>query len=68
MAAANMSWQLAVVVLVPIVGGFKLDEAIHTLPVFTILGFVVAMASMAIVVKRHLDAIVLSKDGDKKNK
>lgn len=53
-AASNMSWQLAVVVLVPIIGGFKLDEYLNTVPTLTIIGFVLAMAGMAVVVWRQL--------------
>lgn len=53
-AALNMSWQLAVVVLLPIVGGFKLDEHFHSLPLWTISGFVLAMLGMAVVVWRQL--------------
>jgi len=54
MAALNMSWQLAIVVLVPVIGGFKLDEHLHSLPLWTITGFVVAMIGMAAVVWRQL--------------
>ncbi len=46
MAAMNMSWQLAVVVLVPIIGGFELDQKLDTLPALTIAGFFIAMAGM----------------------
>ncbi len=53
-AAMNMSWQLAVVVLVPIIGGFELDKKLDTLPALTIIGFLVAMAGMAAVVWRQL--------------
>ncbi|HVX56757.1 MAG TPA: AtpZ/AtpI family protein [Candidatus Saccharimonadales bacterium] len=53
-AAANMSWQLAIVVLVPIVGGFELDEKLGCLPLLTIIGFVIAMVGMALVVWRQL--------------
>lgn len=53
-AAANMSWQLAIVVLVPIVGGFKLDGVFTTTPLLTIIGFVVAIIGMAAVVWRQL--------------
>lgn len=53
-AALNMSWQLAVVVLVPIIGGFELDKKLHMLPLLTIVGFVLAMVGMAIVVWRQL--------------
>ncbi len=53
-AAANMSWQLALVVLIPVIGGVKLDEHFNTLPVWTIIGFVVALVGMAAVVWRQL--------------
>jgi len=53
-AAANMSWQLAIVVLAPVIGGFKLDEALNTTPVLTIVGFILAMVGMAAVVWRQL--------------
>ena len=53
-AAANMSWQLAIVVLVPIVGGFELDKKLNTLPALTIVGFVAAMVGMGAVVWRQL--------------
>jgi hypothetical protein len=53
-AATNMSWQLAVVVLVPIIGGFELDQKLDTLPALTIAGFFVAMAGMGVVVWRQL--------------
>lgn len=54
MSALNMSWQLAVVVLVPIIGGFKLDQKLDTLPALTIAGFFIAMAGMGLVVWRQL--------------
>lgn len=45
--ALDMSWRLAIVVLVPIVGGFKLDQKLATTPWLTVLGFVLAMVGMA---------------------
>lgn len=54
MAAMNMSWQLAIVVLVPIIGGFKLDQHYQTLPLWTIVGFILAMIGMAIIVWRQV--------------
>ncbi len=53
-AAFNMSWQLAIVVLVPIIGGFELDKKLNTLPALTIVGFVMAMVGMGAVVWRQL--------------
>jgi uncharacterized membrane protein YhaH (DUF805 family) len=55
-SALNMSWQLAIVVLVPVVGGFKLDQKLHSLPVLTMIGFIVAIVCMVIVVQRQLKA------------
>jgi F0F1-type ATP synthase assembly protein I len=52
--ALDMSWRLAAAVLVPIIGGFKLDEALKTTPVLTITGFVLAMGGMALVMWQTL--------------
>jgi F0F1-type ATP synthase assembly protein I len=43
-AVMDMSWRLAIVVLIPIVGGFKVDEKLKTSPIFVIVGFLLAMA------------------------
>jgi F0F1-type ATP synthase assembly protein I len=53
-AALNMSWQLAIVVLVPVIGGFELDKKLNTVPALTIVGFLLAMGGMAFVVWRQL--------------
>lgn len=53
-AVMGMSWQLAVVVLVPIVGGFELDKAFATSPLLIIIGFIVAIAGFTMIVKRQL--------------
>lgn len=52
--ALDMSWRLAIVVLVPIIGGFKLDEALEMTPLLTIVGFLMAMTGMALVCWRTL--------------
>lgn len=44
--ALNMSWQLAIVVIGPIVGGHYLDEYFKTTPIWTIAGFVAALAGV----------------------
>lgn len=54
-AALDMSWRLAIVVLVPIIGGFELDQRWHTEPAFLIIGFLVAGAGTAIILKQTLD-------------
>lgn len=53
-AALDMSWRLAIVVLVPIIGGFELDKATGTAPALTILGFILAMFGLYAILKRTL--------------
>jgi len=50
----DMTWRLAIVVLVPIVGGFELDRRLETTPVFTVVGFFLAMGGMALVMWQTL--------------
>ena len=47
-----MSWQLAVVVVVPIVGGHYLDQRLHTAPWLILLGVLIAGAGMLMVMVR----------------
>lgn len=47
--ALDMSWRLAVAVLVPIIGGFELDQHLGTEPLLVIVGFFLAMGGMALV-------------------
>ncbi len=49
-ATLTMSWQLAIVVLVPIIGGYELDKKLHMTPILTIVGFILAMIGMGLVV------------------
>lgn len=51
--AFSMSWQLAIVVLAPIFGGYKLDEYAQSSPVWTIVGFVIAVIGAGAVVWRQ---------------
>lgn len=55
--ALDMSWRLAIVVLLPIIGGFKLDEHFDSAPLLTIIGFLVAMAGMALVLWQMLKTV-----------
>jgi F0F1-type ATP synthase assembly protein I len=55
--ALDMSWRLAIVVLVPIIGGFELDKKFNTSPLLTIVGFILAMVGMALVLKRMLKVV-----------
>jgi len=54
-ATLSMSWQLAIVVLIPVVGGFKLDQHFNILPLWTIVGFIIAMAGAVLVIKKSLN-------------
>jgi F0F1-type ATP synthase assembly protein I len=51
MTVLNMSWQLAIAVLVPIVGGSKLDDHFGTAPWLTLAGLALALALSIMVVK-----------------
>lgn len=51
-ALLDMSWRLAITVLVPIIGGFELDEHLGTAPVLTIIGFLLAMVGVFVIMKR----------------
>lgn len=51
-STADMSWRLAITVVVPIVAGVKLDEYFHTSPSLTLLGFMVAATGGSAVVWR----------------
>ena len=55
--ALDMSWRLAIVVLVPIIGGFELDKKLNTSPLLTIVGFVFAMLGMALVLWRMIQIV-----------
>jgi F0F1-type ATP synthase assembly protein I len=54
-ATLTMSWQLAIVVLVPVIGGFEIDKHFGSSPVGTIIGFLIAMVGFGLVVKKTLD-------------
>ena len=56
-ATLTMSWQLAIVVLVPIIGGFELDRKTHTAPLLTIVGFILAMIGTGVIVWRQLQLV-----------
>ncbi len=50
----SMGWQLAVAVLVPLLGGNLIDRSLGTLPWFTLLGMILGMAGMIVVVRHAL--------------
>jgi undecaprenyl pyrophosphate phosphatase UppP len=47
--ALQMTWQLAVAVLVPVIGGVELDKALNTNLVFTLIGLAVALLCSGLV-------------------
>ncbi len=53
-AVMDMSWQLALVVLIPIIGGYELDRHLNTTPWLLVLGFILASAGTYVVMKRML--------------
>ena len=50
----GMSWQMAIAVLVPTVGGYKLDAIYGTTPYLTIIGLLLALAGMVAIVVRAI--------------
>lgn len=52
--ALDMSWRLALTVLIPLVGGFELDKALNTQPYLTILGTLAAIAGVGLIMRRTL--------------
>lgn len=44
-SSINMGWQLAVTVIVPLVGGIKIDQHFNTSPNFTLAGIILAIAA-----------------------
>lgn len=52
--ALNMSWQLAIVFLVPVIGGVKLDKHFQTSYLFTFIGLGLATIGSGVVMWRAL--------------
>jgi len=53
-AVFDITWQMVIVVLVPIIGGFELDKHLKTTPILTIIGFILAMAGTYGVIRKAL--------------
>jgi F0F1-type ATP synthase assembly protein I len=53
-ASLQMSWKLAIVVLIPLIGGVKLDQHLNTSPWLTILGVLLAIGGVYYVLNRVL--------------
>lgn len=55
--ALSMSWQLAIVVLIPVIGGYKIDQHFKTLPTFTVAGLVLSMIGTIVIIKKALNQL-----------
>lgn len=55
-AVVNMSWQLAVVVLIPVVGGFEIGKALHAPTAGLLIGLGVALVASIAVMWRVVQA------------
>lgn len=51
-----MSWQLALVVLIPVIGGVELDKALGKTEVFVFVGLALALIGSGIVLWRTMQA------------
>lgn len=61
-AALTMSWQMALVVLVPVLLGAWLDDHFNTKPVYIFVGFVIAMIGSAFVLRAQLQKVTPPED------
>jgi F0F1-type ATP synthase assembly protein I len=53
-SALSMSWQMAIAVLVPMVGGYYLDQHLHTTPWLTLAGFLIAIILVVLIVRKTI--------------
>ncbi len=53
-SALSMSWQMAIAVLVPIVGGYYLDQYFKTSPFITLFGMVLALVLVILIIKKTI--------------
>lgn len=56
-AAIGMSWQLAIIVLLPILGGYKLDATYGSTPLWTLVGLCLALVGSVLVIRRALSSV-----------
>lgn len=50
----SMSWQMAIAVLVPTVGGYQLDNHFKTAPVLTLIGLTLAVVGSVLLIRRAI--------------
>jgi hypothetical protein len=56
-AALSMGWQLAIVVVVPIVGGYELDQYWHKSAIWEVIGFIIAAIGFVGVLRQQLNSL-----------
>lgn len=56
-ASLNLAWQLLFIVIIPVLGGALLDNAIDTSPVFVLIGSVLALVGTVLVVRRSISEL-----------
>lgn len=64
--ALNMSWQLAVTILVPVIIGVQLDNHFDSAPVWTLVALSLAVLMACGVVAKTLHAVKIAQAGSKK--
>lgn len=68
-ATLNMSWRLALTVVIPVVGGIKLDQHFDTSPSLTLAGFFLAVFGACMAVWGTVKEVnQLQADQEKKDK
>jgi F0F1-type ATP synthase assembly protein I len=50
----DMSWRLALSILVPIIGGVELDNVLSSSPICLILGFILATVLATLIIRRSV--------------
>ena len=66
----SMSWQMAVAVLVPTVGGYQLDDHFKTTPYLTLIGLMLAVLGPVLIIRqalRNLNVYMMKESTHPKN-
>ena len=56
-SAISMSWQMALAVLIPVVGGYYLDQYFKTSPWITLGGVLLALALVVLIVRKTISEL-----------
>jgi F0F1-type ATP synthase assembly protein I len=56
-SSISMGWQLAGVVIIPVIVGVKLDERFNSRPSYTLAALVIAVCGAIMVIKNTIDAV-----------